>query len=57
MPSVPEADHKAAMEPEQRIYRDLIAGADLADRAVHGVDIAENLFGSDVKSPLAELMC
>jgi hypothetical protein len=57
MLSVPEADHQAAMEPEQCIHRDLIARTDLADRAVHGVDVAENLLSSDVGSPLAEVMC
>jgi hypothetical protein len=54
--SVPETDHKPAMEPEQRIHRDLIAGTDLADRAAHRVDVAENLFGSDLESPLTQLM-
>jgi hypothetical protein len=41
---------QGTMELEQHIHGDVIAGADLGDRAVHGVDVAGNLFGSDFEA-------
>ena len=52
---VPRAGHEAIMEVEHGLRRDRIPWSDLADRGVHGVDVAQNLGGGQVDRSFAEL--